>query len=47
MKNKLFKDEIGHKRPMKRPIVINGRDEASLDQNDLTNDQGLRWVHVF
>ena len=33
MKNKLFKDEIGRNRPMKRRIVINGRDEALFDRN--------------
>ena len=33
MKNKLFKDEIRHNRPMKRCIAINGRDEVSFNQN--------------
>ena len=32
-KNRLFKGQIGRNRPMKGRIVINGRDEASFDQN--------------
>ena len=33
VKNKLFKGEIGRNRPMKRRLVIDNRNHASVDRN--------------